>query len=420
LPYFVGRAAVRLRRHRHVHHASIPILLIVAILVPAESGKAQAVDRATRTALDSIVDAEIARREPFAGLEVAIARGGQTAYRRTYGMADLEHGVPMPSNAMFQIASLTKQFTAAAVLRLVEQGRLRLDDDVRDYLPDVDNEGHVVRVRTLLNHTSGIPNLYDLEAWPEIRPLRLDRAGTRPLVAAAAQAHGLDFAPDTGWRYSNSGYDLLGDLIEAVSGVDYETYLRRTLFEPLEMADTSFCPWSRIVQRRARGYEPDGDSLVNAFRVSQGVLFASGGLCSTVDDLLRWNEALHGGRVLRPESYRRMTTPEGGSRRYGFGLYSSELGGHPVYRHNGYINGYSAQLEYFPEDELSVVVLTNTPAAVAGMAEDLARVVLGLRPRPVARRPDRWVVAPVPAEADTTGLDFRSMGPGVHVTAGPS
>lgn len=394
-------------------------LLVVLLCSPRPPGLQGQAPRARDAVLDSLVDAEIQRRQPFAGLQLVVAQDGEIRYRRNHGFADLEHEVPMSPDVVFQIASITKEFTAAAILKLVEEGRISLDDDIRDYVPDVDTEGLVVRIRHLLNHTSGIPDIYELEAWPDIRPLRLDRSGTRERVLSAAADQGMDFEPGTDWKYSNTGYDLLGDVIGIVSGTDVPSYFRQILFEPLGLDHTSFCPWSRIIPGRARGYEPDGDSLVNAFRQSQGVLFTSGGICSTVDDLIEWNLALHRGRVLRPETYQRMITPEGPTHSYGFGISVGDLDGHPHLGHNGYINGYSSQLEYFPDDGLSIAILTNTPAAVGGLAEDIARSILGLPPRPAAVRPQGWRVRTVPAGADTAALDFRTMGPGVHVTGGP-
>jgi D-alanyl-D-alanine carboxypeptidase len=370
-------------------------------------------------AIDSLVEAELARRQPFAGMEIAVVLEGDTVYRRIHGLAQVELDVPLSRNAVFQIASLTKEFTAAAILRLVEEGRITLDDDIRDYLPDVPTGGYTVRIRHLLNHTSGIPNIYEMPAWPEIRPLRLDRAGTRVRVLEAMADQGMDFEPGTDSHYSNTGYDLLGDLIERISGTDVESYFRETFFEPLGLERTSMCPWSRIIPGRVPGYEADGDSLVNAFRQSQGVLYTSGGLCSTVDDLLRWNQAIHGGSVLRVDSHRLMTTPEGAARTYAFGLYVRDVEGHRVLYRNGYINGYSSQLDFYPDDDLTIVVLTNTPAAVAGLTEDIARRVFGLGPRPRATPPQGWIVRAVPEGADTSAINFRTMGRGVHVTAGP-
>lgn len=335
------------------------------------------------TTLDSLVRAELNAR-PIAGLVVAVVQGEDTLFRRSYGSADLEHGVPMEMDAVFQIASVTKQFTATAVLRLVARGAIGLDDDVRRYLPDLDTHGAEVRIRQLLNHTSGIPNVYEMTSWPRIRPLRLLRPEARALEVAGVAEDSLDFPPGSRYHYSNTGYDFLGDLVESVSGEDVETFFTRELFEPAGMEHTSFCPWTRILPNRAWGYEPDstGTGLENARRQSQGILFTSGGICSTAGDLLRWNEALHGGRILNAAEYQAMTTPEGANASYGYGVWVGDLEGHRRIRHNGSTPGFSAQLEYYPDDDLSVVVLANSPSAVQGLAENLVRAALGLAPGP--------------------------------------
>ncbi len=369
-------------------------------------------------AIDSMVQAELHAR-PIAGMVVGVVQGEDTLFLKAYGKADLENGSPMSEDGVFRIASLTKQFTAAAVLELVEQGRVALDDDIRTYLPDLDTQGRVLRIRQLLNHTSGVRNVYELAAWSRIRPLRLPRAETRKLVLQGLAEEGLDFEPGTDFHYSNTGYDLLGDMIEKVTGTDLGSFFRTELLEPLGMDHTSMCPWPRVIPHRVRGYEPDGGTLTNAFRISQGVLFASGGLCSDARDLLRWNAALHGGRVLSPESYRAMTTPEGASTTYGYGLFINTLQGHRVIRHNGSVPGFASQLEYYPDDSLSIVVLANSPAMVGMLASDIALNVLGLPPRRPAVRPDGWKVVALQPGADTTAINFRTMMAGVHVTAGP-
>jgi CubicO group peptidase (beta-lactamase class C family) len=360
-------------------------LLSAAVAVAAAAGAVRPLSgqAGPSAVLDSLVGRELAAR-PIAGMVVAVVQDGDTLLLRSYGSADLEHRVPMSRDAVFQIASVTKQFTAAGVLRLVEDGRVHLDDDIRTYLPELDTQGHTVRIRELLNHTAGIPNLYEMTSWPRIRPLRLLRPEAREMEMAGVAEDSLDFPPGSEYHYSNTGYDLLGDMMEEVTGETVERYLRRVLFEPLGLHHTSFCPWKRILPHRAWGYEPDSTltHLENARRQSQGILFTSGGICSTVGDLLRWNAALHGGTALSGESYAAMTTPEGAAETYGYGLFVDPLEGHPRIRHNGYTPGFSTQLEYYPRDRLSIAILANSPSAVQTLAENLARAVLGMPPGP--------------------------------------
>lgn len=376
--------------------------------------------RATAAVIDSLSSAEFHAR-PMAGLQVVVVRGSDTLFEHSYGYADLEHHVPLGGDGVFQVASVTKEFTAAAVLKLVEAGRVGLDDDVRRYLPELDTQGHIVRIREMLDHTSGIPNLYEMTSWPRIRPLRLPRARIRELEMAGTAEDSLDFAPGTHFHYSNTGYDLLGDVIEKVTGQDVATFFRHELFEPLGLEHTSFCPWTRIIPNRVRGYEPDssGTALENAWRQSQSVLFTSGGICSTASDLLAWNDALHNGRVLSPASYEAMTTPAKNAGSYGYGIYVNRVGGHRRLEHNGSTPGYATQLEYYPDDDLGVVVLANSPAKVAGLAESIGRAVLGLPPAEGPVRPKGWKVRALEASVDTTAINFETMGAGMHVTGGP-
>lgn len=396
--------------------ALTPALLVLLVLLVPTAGRAQ---RLMGAVIDSLARAEFHAR-PMAGLQVAVVRGDDTLFLHSYGFADLEQRVPLGRDGVFQVASLTKQFTAAAVLRLVEAGRIGLDDDIHRYLPELDTQGRVVRIRQMLHHTSGIPNIYEMTSWPRIRPLRVSRTRLRALEMAGVAEDSLDFEPGTRFHYSNTGYDLLGDVIEKVTGESVGTFFDHELFQPLRLEHTSFCPWTRIILHRAWGYTPDsaGTGLENAWRQSQSVLFTSGGICSTVGDLLRWNDALHHGRVLDPASYRAMTTPGRYAGTYGFGLYVDSLGGHRRIRHNGSTPGFSSQLEYYPDDSLSIVVLANSPAKVAGLAEAIARTVFGLPAASAPVRPEGWKVRPLDPGADTATINFRPMGAGVHVTGG--
>ena len=391
------------------------LALTVLALVPT-FGLAQ---RPVESVLDSLSSAEFHAR-PMAGLQVEVVRGSDTVFARSYGYADLEHDLPLGYDGVFQIASLTKQFTAAAVLKLVEAGKIGLDDDVHRYLPDLDTHGQVVRIREMLNHTSGIPNIFEMTAWPGIRPLRVPRARMHELEMAGVAEDSLDFVPGTKFHYSNTGYNLLGDIIEKVTGEDVEAFYRSALFGPLGLHHTSFCPWTRIIPHRVWGYEPDsaGTELENAWRQSQSVLFTAGAICSTAEDLLRWNEALHHGRVLGAASYHAMTTPTKAAGTYGFGIYVNQIAGHRRFEHNGYTLGYSSQLEYWPDDSLTVVVLANSPARVAGLAVDIGWAVLGLPAAKVPVRPEGWEVRALESGADTTTINFRPMASGVHVTSG--
>ena len=211
----------------------------------------QAWDRARiAAAVDSIVADALAGGRA-AGMTVAVVRGRDTLVLKPYGRADLELDVPTPERAVYEIGSVTKQFTAAAILQLQEQGKLSLDDELGKYLPDFPTRGHRVTLRRLLDHTAGIKGYTEL---PEFRGLAMRKLPRDSLVALIA-AQPFDFAPGEAMVYSNSGYFLLGLVIEKVSGLSYEEYVRRHLFEPAGMHDSRYCSERAIIPRRAHGYD---------------------------------------------------------------------------------------------------------------------------------------------------------------------
>jgi CubicO group peptidase (beta-lactamase class C family) len=199
-----------------------------------------------------------------------------------------------------------------------------------------------------------------------------------------------DFDPGTQWRYNNSGYYLLGVILERVTGKPYDAYLEERLFRPLGLTGTSYCHVRPLIPHRAQGYEVAQRKLVNASYVDMGQPFSAGSLCSTVGDLVRWTRALNDGRVVRPASYARMTTPEslsnGKPLSYGYGLAIDSVGSHRRIQHGGGINGFVTSLQYYPDDTLTVVVLANTgPAPSDELATNIARLVFGMplpKPRP--------------------------------------
>ncbi len=308
--------------------------------------------------LDAAASQAIARG-PQPGASVAVARDGVTLLAKGYGVADVSKGVAARPDTVYGIGSITKQFTAAAILDLAERGRLRVDDDVAKFLPDYPTQGRDLTLRHLLTHTSGIANYTD---DPRYGPLSLSSA-TRPDVMALFAGKS-DFAPGTSWAYSNSNYFLLGLVIEQVSGRPYDAYLEDEIFGPLGMADTGLCPDRPSGDQQARGYDVISGKSVDAMAVNMAHAFAAGALCSTVEDLVRWNNALHGGRFLTPASYELMTAPvalDGGRAfPYGFGLMLDDRGGSLSFDHGGSVAGFSSSLTFRTADRTTIAVLTNT------------------------------------------------------------
>jgi CubicO group peptidase (beta-lactamase class C family) len=350
---------------------SLAIALFLA--VPGVVAQAQdRTDRALVSYVDSVAKAAVAEhRTP--GVSIAIMKHGKTVLAKGYGDADLENDVPATASTVYRIGSITKQFTAAAIMRLVEQGKLSLDDTLRKFLPDYPTQGNRVTIRHLLNHTSGIKSYTSLgPKWQRV--MRLDLAPDS-LVALFANEP-FDFKPGERWLYDNSGYFLLGMIIEKVSGKTYAQYVKDELFTPLGLAGTIYCDQAPIIKHRAHGYEPKPNGqFINAAPLSMTQPYAAGSLCSTVTDLVAWTVALSSGKVVSPASYKQMTTPltlnNGTPLTYGFGLAVGALRGHRQVSHNGGINGFISELHHYVDDSVVTVVLTNVQNATAPQLEKL-------------------------------------------------
>lgn len=317
-----------------------------------------------RAAVDSIAAAALATGRA-AGLSIGVVRGRDTIVLKGYGKADLELDVPTPDRAVYEIGSVTKQFTSASILLLMEQGKLSLDDPMTKYLPDYPMQGHVVTIRRLLDHTSGIMGYTEMPMFGGLMMQHLSRDTLVKLISAQP----FKFAPGEGLSYNNSGYFLLGLIIEKASGMPYAEFVQKNLFDRVGMRDSHYCSEREIMPRKVKGYEVNGNRLVLKGYLDHTWPYAAGSLCSSAWDLVAWTQALHGGRVLKPESYRLITTPQplndGTPVRYAMGLSNDSLGGHHVIQHGGGINGFLTDLAYFPDDQLTIAVLVNTAGPVA-------------------------------------------------------
>ena len=292
---------------------------------------------------------------------VLVAQEQNVLLRTGYGLANEEWRIPNTPTTKFRIGSVTKMFTAAAVLRLAETSTIDLDAELRLYLDGLPPAWQSFTIHQLLTHTTG---LRDHALVPTKRAL--NRTGARPedltdLIAKES----LLFQSGTSRAYSNTGYILLGMLIEKASGRQYATFLDEEIIRPLNLTATGYDSHLRVVADRASGYALQGGQLQNADFLDMSVPFSAGGLFSTVDDLLRWNTALHGGGFLSPESYERMTAKYPETKKedgfYGYGLSIAEMSGHRCLSHSGGANGFIAVLQYYPELQSSLIVLSNLP-----------------------------------------------------------
>ena len=292
---------------------------------------------------------------------VLVGIDGTIAFEKAYGLGDEEWGAQNTIHTKFRIASLGKQFTAACILLLQERGRLNVHDPISRYLPGLPAAWQAITVHQLLTHTSGIPNY---TSSPEIS--KLDRTGATPQQMTALVANEpLDFKPGTSWSYSNTGYILLGMIIEKISGQSYADFLKANILEPLGMSESGYDTAKSIIKERASGYDVIDDHLANANFIDMSIPFSAGGIYSTVEDMYRWNEALaEDGKLLSRDSLKQMFTefPEAvhEGQHYGYGVVISRLKfGKLLYYHGGGVEGFSSSIQRYPTERVCIVILSN-------------------------------------------------------------
>src|SRR5260370_2319539 len=310
------------------------------------------------TAIDSLISSSIEPGGP--GVAVAIAQNGVSIHAQGYGLANLEWQSPITSKTVFRLASLTKPFTSSAILLLEQQGKLRLNDPITTYLPDYPMPGETITIEHLLTHTSGLKNYSDLpdltESW-----YRTDHS---PQEMCDLFAHvPLEFTPGTRFSYSNSGYALLGLMIETITGMSYEAFIYQNIFAPLEMTHSYYMKPETIIPQRAAGYMRTNDSYQYAPLSSITTAYASGGLGSSLDDLLRWDHAWRTSRLFNQETQERITTPftlaSGESSTYGFGWFVERMMEQRVAYHPGGAKGFSTLMVRFLDHPITLIVLAN-------------------------------------------------------------
>lgn len=366
-----------MRRVAAVSVAAVALALLATRPARAQAGEAGAAPAAETARLDSVVRSFLPAR--FAGA-VRVERGGRVLLDRGYGLANRERGVPNTPTTRFAIGSLTKQFTAAAIMLLAGDGRLRTSDPVTRWFPETSPAWDGMTLRHVLSHTAGIPNvqgpdeLGDSAGTPGERAVR--RFGRqRP-----------EFAPGTSYAYSNTGYLVLGRVIELAGGLPYSEFVSRRILAPLGLADTGFRTAGTDSTRCARGYLARRGTVGAPPLLDLPRLDAAGALWSTTGDLLRWQRALLGGALLPPAALAEMTTAVQGD--YAYGIHHRTGSGREAYYHTGRANGFESVLGYYPADSLAVVVLENLDTGAA--ADVFNQLVLAaLRPAPEPAKPAR-------------------------------
>lgn len=359
----------------------VAMLVSVSVIAPA---RAQAPAEPLETRLDDIVK-HAYPNDDEPGAAVLVAVDGNPVLRKGYGLADTETGRAIEPDDVFRIASVTKQFTAVAILQLVQQGKVKLDDPITKYVPDFDTRGQTITIENLLSHTSGIPNFTEL---PDFKDGETRKLSPREVVALVDDKP-LDFAPGSKFKYSNTNYTLLGMVIEKTSGKAYADYMLEHVFAPAGMKHTRYSPNEIADDKHAHGYEASEGGFKPAPPMDMSQPFAAGAIESNVDDLWIWTRALKQGKLVDPKLLERAWTPYAvteGKSTYGYGweiTRDRDVPDERWLRHGGGINGYMSAVVWIPEREVFVAVLSN---AMGGgnpgrLARSLALEALGRAPK---------------------------------------
>jgi CubicO group peptidase (beta-lactamase class C family) len=338
--------------------------------------------------LSAVAD-QLAKDKHFSGT-LLVAKGDRILVDRAYGEANIEWHIHNQPDTRFRLGSITKQFTAASVLLLKDRGQLQLTDTLGQHLPELPEAWHKVTVYQLLTHTSGIHSFTDIPQYAAN-----ERYTKTPAeILEAVRTMPLDFEPGSRFNYSNSGYVVLGMLIEKLSGESYAQFLQKNIFDPLGMKDSGYDSNLTIIPKRASGYSDHNGSLQNAGFIDMSIPHAAGALYSTTGDLLRWQRALYGGKLLKPESLKAMTTPN--LERYALGLGVQDGAEGKQYGHGGGIEGFRTLIGYRPAEGISVIMLSNVETPFLNEIE--RPLFLVARGKPVLLPSERKEIAVTPAQ----------------------
>lgn len=364
-------------------------LIVCAMILAAlqSPGFAQSpVQKAAR--IDEVMT--IANKYRLFNGSVLVAENGKVIYKKGFGLANMEWNIPNAPETRFRLGSITKQFTAALILQLVDQGKVKVDGKLSDYLPSYRKDiGEKVTVHQLLNHTSGIPSYTGLPGF--MRDVSRNPFTVDEFVAKYA-SNELEFEPGSKFSYNNSGYFLLGAIIEKVTGKPYATVLKEQVLDPLGMKNTGYDVYGTIIQKRAAGYQKTPDGYINAPYLDMSIPYAAGSLYSTVEDLYLWDQALYTDRVVSATSKALMYKPNLSDYAYGWTITKTSFGAgvenSPVITHTGGINGFNTVIARFPAQKHLVVLLDNTSqgGALGGIQREIVNILYG-QPYEMPRMP---------------------------------
>ena len=349
---------------------TLPAFIVLFVVQQATFDRA-----ALERKVDELLNAHAAVNS-FSG-SVLIAKDGKPLLAKGYGYANIEWQIPNTPQTKFRVGSITKQFTSMLIMQLREQGKVKLEDSVCVYVAPCPEAWRPVNLHHLLTHTSGIPTYTGQKAWREkmMVPLTTDQ------VMAFVRDLPLEWVPGEKYAYNNSGYFLLGLVVEKVTGKKYEDALSEMILTPLGLKDTGY-DWSRtVLPKRASGYSGRGQALDNAAPLDMQQPYSAGSLYSTVEDLLKWDQALYATTLLPESAKSLMWTPFKNNYAYGWGIAEPDaklFGGHKRVAHGGGINGFSSMIIRLPEPRLTFIVLSNNEGGnAANIARDLASIYFG-------------------------------------------
>jgi CubicO group peptidase (beta-lactamase class C family) len=365
-----------------IRHPAVAIALLVTFGAPGP-GKADKID--------DYFTAQI-KRLHVPGASIAIVRDGNITKAQGYGFANLELRSPATKETVYEIGSISKQFTATAIMMLVEEGKVRLDDTITKYFPEAPQAWRGITIEHLLTHTSGIQNHVAVPHWLDVfrTDLAFETAPSRDELLKMFFKLPLEFQPGETWAYDNTGYYLLGIIIEKASGKSYWQFLDERIFKPLGMNATRSTDPQPIVRNRASGYEWKKDHFENRPVLLPTIAFSAGSLLSTVEDMAKWDAALYTEKLLKKSSLDQMWTARATNDgtdapfNYGFGWFIENYHGHRLIQHSGGTPGFSSVIYRFLNDKLTIIILTNHADRILDqLAIDLAGICL-----PALKRPD--------------------------------
>ncbi|MBK7429122.1 MAG: serine hydrolase [Saprospiraceae bacterium] len=326
-------------------------------------------------AFDRLFEAEVKPDGP--GMAILIAKNGKAIYRRAIGKANLEHNIDLKPEHVFRIGSITKQFTAVSIMQLIEQGKLSPEDDITKFIPDYPTHGNRITVAHLIHHTSGIQSYTDMTGWDaETRK----KDFTVSALVDYFKNEPMEFLPGEQWNYNNSGYILLGFIIEKVSGMTYGEYLQKNIFTALGMKHSYYDNAETIIPNRAQGYAIRDEGVINAPYLSMTQPYAAGSILSTVDDMLIWNNALMSGKVISKASLEKALIPatlnNGKKTNYAYGLIIGDLEGSKTIEHSGGINGFLSNGIYFPQEDVYIIGFSNSEGQPPSLTVQMGAVAI--------------------------------------------